>query len=69
MPYVTSSVIARVEYDPDAAELQVWFHAKGGPYAYRRVPEELYEALLAAPSIGGFFNAEIRDRYEFSPPA
>jgi hypothetical protein len=69
MPYVTSSVIARVEYDADTAELLVWFHAAGGPYAYLDVPEDLYEALLAAPSIGGYFNRKVRERYEVRPPA
>jgi hypothetical protein len=69
MPHVTSSVIARIEYHLDDAALLVWFHAAGGPYRYRDVPEDLYEALLSAPSIGGFFNSEIRDRYEFTPPA
>ena len=69
MPYVTSSVIARVEYDADAEELLVWFVETGGPYAYLDVPEDVYEALLAAPSIGAYFNSKIRERYEFRPPA
>ena len=34
-------------------------------YAYEGVPEEVYDAFLAAPSHGVFFNENIRDRYPY----
>ena len=37
----------------------------GRRYLYERVPEDVFEAFLSASSRGGFFNSEIRDRYEY----
>jgi hypothetical protein len=66
MPYVSSSAIARVEYDPSTRHLQVWFHGSGGPYTYYGVPQYVYDALICAASIGSYFNAYIRDQYSIA---
>lgn len=63
MPYVSSSAINRIEYEPASADLQIWFNESGGPYTYIGVPESVYRAFLAASSKGTFFNEYIRDRY------
>ncbi|HZF44126.1 MAG TPA: KTSC domain-containing protein [Sphingomonadaceae bacterium] len=68
MPLVTSTAVARVEYDPAARVLDIWY--KGGDrYSYRGVPPEVYAALLAAPSIGAFVTAAVKPRYPFTRAA
>lgn len=60
MPYVNSSAISRIEWKDGT--LSIWFH-ESGRYDYFGVPEHVYQAFLAAPSKGEFFNDHIRDRY------
>lgn len=65
MPAVTSTAVARVEYDPAAQTLDIWY--KGGDrYAYLGVPREVYEGLLSSPSIGIFVNEAVKPRYRFT---
>jgi hypothetical protein len=64
MPYVESSAIDFVRYEPVTAELTVTFNS-GKRYVYFEVPRGVSDALLAAPSIGVYFNAHIRDTYRF----
>ena len=59
---VKSSVIASVGYDADAEMLEVKFHT-GRTYRYFDVPRRVHRELLAAGSIGAYFNSEIRARY------
>lgn len=68
MPYFRSTAIERAEYDAETATLWLWFVDSGGPYAYRAVPGEVFEALCEAASQGRFYNEHVRDRYEVSPP-
>jgi hypothetical protein len=60
---VESSVIASVGHDADRDVLEVRFRS-GRVYNYRAVPADVYAALLAAESIGRYFNEVIRVRYE-----
>jgi len=53
-----------IHYDEVAAELHVLF-ASGKAYVYYGVPRKAYDAFLHAPSIGAFFNAEIRTQYRY----
>ena len=62
MPYVNSSAISQIEYDDASNQLYVTFH-ETGTYTYYGVPKAVYEAFLAAPSKGQFYNDHIRDRY------
>lgn len=64
MPLVASSAIARIEYNAFTRELHVTF-TSGRRYAYRDVPADIYYQFGRAASKGEFFNALIRDRYEF----
>jgi hypothetical protein len=61
---VSSSVIARVGFDCQTHTLDVWFHS-GRVYRYFMVPAVTYDRLLASESIGGYYNREIRDRFQF----
>ncbi len=64
MPPVDSSAIDFVRYEPALAELTITFNS-GKRYVYFGIPRGVSDALLAAPSIGAYFNAHIRDRYRF----
>jgi hypothetical protein len=61
---VASSSIAAVGYDAARRELTVRF-AGGGTYVYSGVPARAHRDLLAAESIGGHFNREIRNAYPY----
>lgn len=59
---VTSSNVAAVGYDDETKTLQVQF--KGGEtYNYFGVPQELYDNLLNAESVGGFLNTYIKPHF------
>lgn len=60
---VQSSNIHSVGYDNGVLEIQ--FH-NGGIYQYFDVPAQVYEALLAADSKGGFFARGIRGVYRYA---
>jgi hypothetical protein len=59
-----STAIRFISYDEESQRLSVIF-VTGRLYLYERVPKEVYEEFLSAPSRGSFFNSEIRDRYEY----
>jgi len=61
-----SSLIDRLIYDEAAQTLLVTFRA-GRRYLYRDVPRATYDALVAAPSTGSYFNAAVRDRFDGAP--
>lgn len=64
MPHISSSVIEAVHYEPATAELTITFNS-GKRYVYFAVPRGISDALTAAPSVGAYFNAHIRDRYRY----
>lgn len=59
-----STVIRLISYDEVSQRLSVTF-VTGRRYLYERVPKHIYEAFVRAPSLGTFFNSEIRDFYEY----
>ena len=65
MPYVQSSALERVSYDEAGHTLSAKFRDSGRTYIYRGVPRALYDQLMLADSIGAYFNAHIRDRFDF----
>jgi hypothetical protein len=56
-----------VGYDPDTEILEIEFLKDGRIYQYYNVPEFMFERLLEAPSVGVFFNAEIKNDFACSP--
>ena len=58
-----STMISEIEYNEDEKLLRLKF-AKGGWYEYKDVPKEVYSDLLASDSIGKYFLANIKNRYE-----
>lgn len=64
---VSSSNIASVGYDPNSETLEVEFLKSGKVYEYYNVPAFMHERLMEAPSVGVFFNAEIKNTYACNP--
>jgi len=62
---VESTAIREIDYDDARAKLLVRFES-GESYVYVGVPGEVHRSFLDADSKGGFFQAEIRDRYPFN---
>lgn len=57
-------------YVSDRHELQITF-SSGRTFAYSGVPQSIYDAFVASPSRGAFFNIAIRGRFQFhelTPP-
>ena len=61
-----SSALDRIAYKVRGRKLFVTLRAR--TYTYFDVPPEAYEAFMASPSKGSFFNNEIRNRYDFKVP-
>jgi hypothetical protein len=57
---VSSSNLTSVGYDGGSEILEVEFK-NGNIYQYYNVPQVMFDALLQAPSVGSFFNANIRN--------
>ena len=55
---VKSSRIVKVGYDPNTQDLVIEF-TRGGRYIYHNVEQMIYEMLLAAESIGKYFEQHI----------
>ncbi len=65
METVESSLIKEVSYDPDTQVLTIVFATTDEVYEYSDVPEEIYEALMAAESKGKYFVNNIKDVFSF----
>jgi hypothetical protein len=63
MVYVQSAAIEQLSYDESAHTLMATFRGSGQTYVYDAVPQEVYDGLIFADSIGGYFNAHIRDQF------
>jgi hypothetical protein len=65
MPYVQSSALEQVSYDEAAHTLCATFRESGRTYIYQDVPQDVYDSLLFAESLGCYFNSHIRDHFAF----
>ena len=61
---VVSTTLSTVGYDSVRNVLQLEFRSRA-IYRYFGIPAAVYEALLAAPSKGNYFNRAIRGRYVY----
>ena len=64
MTQVVSSNVAAIGYDHDENVLVVEFHG-GATYRYQNVPENVYEGMKEAESIGKFLNSQVKGVYEY----
>ena len=62
---VESATLAAIGYDDRRKILQLEFHSRA-VYRYVEVPGAVYEALVAVPSKGRYFNEAIRGRFSYS---
>ena len=62
---VSSSNIASVGYDDASQNLEVEF-LTGAIYEYYGVPGSVYQELVNASSVGGYFAQRIKNTYGFS---
>jgi hypothetical protein len=63
MPYVDSTTISWVDYDPETRTLRIRFHASPVVYTYEGVPEPVYRSLLEAPAKRAYYRAHIESVY------
>jgi lysyl-tRNA synthetase class 2 len=64
VPYIESTAVRRIEYDGLSRGLVVVF-TTGRRYTYYDVPRDVYQDFIDAQSQGQYFNARIRDRYQY----
>ena len=65
MAYVQSSALEQVSYDEKAHTLCATFRETHRTYVYEDVPQEIYDGLIFADSLGRYFNTHIRDHFSF----
>lgn len=56
---VVSSNLSEVGYDPATGILEIAF-MRGGVYQYFAVPSSIHEGLMAATSVGRYFDLNIK---------
>ena len=57
-----STAVRTIDYDAPRHQLWVTF-VSGKTYVYDRVPQDVYDAFVSAPSKDTFFNRFVRDRF------
>ena len=62
---VTSANLASVGYDATSRTLEVELR-NGRVYQYSDVPQEVYEGLVSADSVGRYFISRVRDQYRYA---
>jgi len=58
-----SKHVRDLKYDEERQELQITFHNQA-VYRYPKVPREVYQQVLNAPSLGEAFHALVRNQYQ-----
>jgi KTSC domain len=58
----SSTSLAKASYDRSRAFLQIHFK-DGSIYRYSNLPDPVFQAFIAAPSTGIFFNRYIRNQF------
>ncbi|NOT84350.1 MAG: KTSC domain-containing protein [Methylococcaceae bacterium] len=62
---VTSSNVESIGYDKDSQTLEIEFK-NGTTYQYFDVPENVYNELEQADSVGGYLASRIKGTYRYS---
>ena len=63
MPFVQSVSIEAVAYDETAHRLRAKFRKDGRVVVYENVPQDVYDALIFADSLGTYFREHIEGAY------
>lgn len=61
---VESSNIASVGYDPLDGIMEIEFNS-GAIYQYEKVPYRVYKVMMSSDSVGKYFNAHIKSKYNY----
>lgn len=59
---MASSAISFITYNKKTGDSTIEF-VTGGKVEHKKIPLDILSALLAAPSAGAYYNANIRGRY------
>jgi hypothetical protein len=59
-----SKMLSSVAYDEIENEMIVEF-ANGDEYKYKKVPMEVFDAMISAPSAGKYFLANVKNKFEY----
>jgi len=62
---VGSSNISQIDFDEFLGTMTIGF-TNGSVYEYYGVSAELYEQFISAPSIGKFFQSNVRTKFDFA---
>ena len=60
-----SSRITSIDYDPESRTMRVVFK-RGGVYEYFEVPQEVFDGLIQAQSLGKAFEEHVKGKYRYS---
>ena len=66
MKPLTSDLLVSGGYDAESKTLRLKFRKEGVVYTFNDVPKECYDKLCEAKSPGGFFAANVRDKFDFT---
>jgi KTSC domain len=61
--HLQSHAIEAIAYEENSRLLRVRYRDSGRTEVYENVPQEIYDSLIFAESIGGFFRAHIEGRF------
>jgi hypothetical protein len=61
---VESSSIKKVGYDAEEKEMYIRF-VSGFLYVFQAVPEELFDELVNADSVGSYFAVNVKGQYTY----
>ncbi len=68
IPITNSSNLAGWAFDSATGVMAIQFKSGTAPHLYRDVAPEIVEGFKAAPSVGKFFAAHIKDRHDHEAP-
>ena len=68
MPYVESTMISWVDYDPEKKRLSVRLRTAPVLYTHLDVPEKVYDDFLAAESKNSFYRETIASTFRVDAP-
>jgi hypothetical protein len=63
MPHLQSLAIQAVSYDQAEHSLRATYRVSGETVVFEEVPQEIYDSLIFADSIGAYFQDNIEGRF------
>jgi hypothetical protein len=61
---VRSSAIRKIGYDASKSRMHIDFEDSDPYYNYCRVPEYVFQEFINASSVGRYYHAYIKDKYD-----